>query len=239
MAELNLYGPVGYVDGDEGITAASFARLLRDVKPDEPLTVFVNSPGGRVFDGLTIYQSLVTRPGENHFVIQGVAASIASIIPMAGDTITMHQSSRFMIHNPMGPSAIAFGTSDDLREAADDTLKTAELLDSVRDTLVDIYAARTRLSRSDIIQRMEKETWLTAREAYDAGFADRIQPNKSIAASAIQKPVAQALRDAVELQRTVEICRSIQLRQRKRPSAEKLQLARARLAFGAIEPAHS
>jgi ATP-dependent protease ClpP protease subunit len=77
---------------------------------------------------------------------------------MEGDTITMGQSSRFMIHNPMGPSATAFGSADDLREAADDTLKTAKLLDSVRDTRVDIYAARTRTARNDIDAKMESET---------------------------------------------------------------------------------
>lgn len=99
----------------------------------------------------------------------------------------------------------------------------------MRDTLVDIYAARTQLSRTDIMQRMEQETWLTAKEAYDAGFADRIEANKSIAASAILKPVARAMKDEDELQRTAEICRSIQLRQRDLASAEKLRLSRARL----------
>jgi ATP-dependent Clp protease protease subunit len=236
MAELNLYGPVGYDDGEDGITAGKFAKLLKAVDPTEPLTIFLNSPGGSVFDGLTIYQSLVSRPGENHFVIQGVAASIASIIPMAGDTITMGQSSRMMIHNPMGPSAIAFGTATELREAADDTLKTAELLDSGRDTLVDIYAARTKMARNDITARMTAETWLTAKEAVASGFADRIQPNKSIAAAAIFKPLATAMKDADELQRTAEICRNIQLRQRKRPSTEKLNLARARLDELSVEP---
>ncbi len=229
MAEINLHGQIGGMVEGEGVTAASFAQSIKDVDSDEPLTIFVNSPGGSVFDGLTIYQSLVSRAGENHFVIQGVAASIASVIPMAGDTITMAQSSRFMIHDPMGPSAMAFGTSGDLRDAAEDTLKTARLLDSIKETLVDVYASRTGGDRSVIAKQMQDETWLTAGDAVEAGFADKVLPNKSIAAAAILNPVAHRAKDIGELAAIGELCRTLKLRNRRLPSAPKLRLAKAKL----------
>jgi ATP-dependent protease ClpP protease subunit len=83
----------------------------------------------------------------------------------------------------MGASAIAFRTSAELRQAAGGAQQTAESSDAGRDTVVAIYAARTRVSRSDIMARMEHETWLTAKQSNDRGFADRVQLNKSIAAS--------------------------------------------------------
>ena len=230
MADVNLYGEIGGVSEDS-ISAAGFAEMTAAIDSDEPLTIYLNSGGGSVFDGLTIYQSLVAREGPNHIVVQGVAASIASVIAMAGDTIAMSQSSRFMIHNPMGPSALAFGTADDLREAADDTLKTAELLDSVAGTLVDIYASRTGSSRSQLREWMEDEKWLTAAEAKKFGFADTVRANKKLAANTFARPVCFAM-ERDELDQVAKLARSVQMRLQRSAdpaSRESLELSKARL----------
>ena len=234
MAEINLYGPIGQARDDDGITAAGFRDMLAAVDPDDSLSVFINSPGGGIFDGLTIYQDLVNRPGENHIEIRGVAASIASVIAMAGDTITVGQSSRVMIHNPMGPSAIAFGPAGDLREAAEDTLQTAELLDEIRDTLADVYAARTGTARQQILDWMSAEKWLTAADAIQHGFADKVTPNKSLAASVYPQPIAVAIDKQTELEEVARVARSLTLRtpagsEAKTKAAGALRLAQAKL----------
>ena len=229
MADINLYGEIGGFS-EESISASRWAEMVADVDPEESLTVYINSPGGSVFDGLTIYQSMASRPGENHIVIQGVAASIASVIAMAGDTITMGQASRYMIHNPMGPSAIAFGTADDLRGAAEDTLRTAELLDSVRDTLADVYAARTGQTRKQLLNWMAEETWLTAAAAKKHGFADKVTPNKTVAASTFAQPVAVAIKDKDDLQEVAALAQSLTLRQSPAAKSTESNQSRLRLA---------
>ena len=235
MTEINIHGPITgqTFDGESGFSASLFGEQIKDLDPDDDLTLNINSPGGSVFEGLTIYQMATARAGKTHVVIQGVAASIASVIAMAGDTITMGQASRFMIHNPMGPSALAFGHSKDLREAAAETLKTAELLDSIRDTVVDLYAARTGQSPADLTKWMDAERWITAKEAPGIGFADSVIPNKTVTActdwdlSAYQ-PEALALD---ELEQLAELCRTFRPEQPAGPtgSLTKLALAKARL----------
>lgn len=234
MREINLYGPVisnGIEDGM--LSPDSVAASMKDVDDKDPVKFFVSSPGGSVFGGLSIYQRLVRREGENHFVLEGVAASISSIIPMAGDTITMGQSSRIMVHNPMGPSSIAFGTSDDLREAAEDTVKTADLLDSVRDTLVDIYVARTGASKGDLLEMMEAETWLTAKDAVKMGFADKVLPNKTIAACQWRDGHALPMKDVDELIATAELCERVAIRNRREQDTTLLDRARRRMRLTA------
>jgi len=235
MAEVNIYGPIGY-DGEDGVTSQRWADMVKDVAGDEPLTINVNSPGGSVFDGLTIYQTLVNRPGENHIVIQGVAASIASVIAMAGDTITMGQASRLMIHNPMGPSALAFGTAEDLRDAAADTLQTADLLDSIRDTLVDVYSARTGQDRKQLLDWMAGEKWLTAADAKKHGFADKVTPNKTVTARTFGEFYAKAIEDRDELAELAALAKTITVRtgpELPKSSREALRLAKAKMLLTA------
>jgi ATP-dependent protease ClpP protease subunit len=236
MADINLYGPIGAggLSGDDGISASAFASQVAEIDDGDALTVYLNSPGGSVFDGLTMYQSLVDRPGENHIVIRGVAASIASVIAMSGDLITMAQSSRLMIHNPLGPSAMAFGTAEDLREAAEDTLQTAQLLDEVRDTLVDVYAARTGQGRKQLLDWMSAETWMNAADAKKHGFADKVTPNKAVTATSYPQPLAVAIADTEELQRVVELARTLTMRAGPQIGAReaghgRLRMAKARL----------
>lgn len=191
MEELHLYGPIGNVSDSEGITAESFSQTLSEIDPEEPLDLFISSPGGVVRDGLTMYSELVRRPGPVNVHVQGVVGSIASVIAMAGDTITIAESARYMIHNPMGPSAIAFGEADTLRQAAEETLKVADVLDGMRDATADVYAARTGTDREQILEWMAAETWFNSEESMRHGFADKIASNKRMVALAGSDEIVQ------------------------------------------------
>ena len=222
--DLQLRGYVG--DEHDGFTDATFEDMYGAAKADEELNVVLNSGGGSVFQGLSVYQTLANHAGRVTIEVQGIAGSIASVIAMAGDTIEMHQSSRFMIHNPMGPSALAFGTSEDLRGAADDTLKTAALLDSIRDDLISIYSARTGASKTDLSKWMDAETFMNAAESLDRGFAESVIENKSMAAACV--PRAYAIADTDELQKIKDLCGKLTLRApRKDDGKGRLRLAKA------------
>jgi len=231
MADLNIYGPIGGFDEDS-ISMKSFTDMMASVEPDEDVHIHINSPGGSVWDGLAIYDRLVNHAGMVSIVIQGVAASIASIVAMAGDRITMAQSSRFMIHNPMGPSAIAFGTSEDLRDAAEDTMKTAALLDSIRDSLAGVYASRSGQSQKKILDWMAEETYFTASDAVKYGFADKVRANKKLAAVIHDQPVAEAVSDLKSLEELEKVASGLKIRSRKMPergSVAALRLAKCKL----------
>jgi len=129
-----------------------------------PLTVHLNSGGGSAFDGIAMYNVLKSHPGGVHVHIEGLAASAASAIAMAGTTRTMHPGSQLMIHNAMSG---AFGNAADLRAAAD-------TLDQVSDGLADIYAEATGIDRSTWRQAMDAETWYTPEQAVAAGLATGI-----------------------------------------------------------------
>lgn len=173
-AEVLIYDTIGQDLPVHGVSAAEFVDDLRRIDRHEPLDVRINSPGGSVFDGLTIYNLLCDHGGKVRVFVDGLAASIASVIAMSGDEITMAPSARMMIHDPMGPSALAFGTADDLRDAARETEKTARLLESLKSTLVEIYSSRTGNAGDTVAEWMQDETWLTADEAKTRGFADRV-----------------------------------------------------------------
>lgn len=231
MTDLNIYGPIGGFEEDS-ISTKSFTDMMTGVEQDEPLNIHINSPGGSVWDGLAIYDKLVNHAGSVNVVIQGVAASIASIIAMAGDKITMAQSSRLMIHNPMGPSAIAFGTAEDLRDAAEDTIKTANLLDSIRDSLAGVYASRSGQSQKKVLDWMAEETYFTASDAVKNGFADKVRKNKQLAAQAHCQPLAEAVKDLETLEKLEEAARNIKVRIRQVPeqrSSGELNLAKCKL----------
>ncbi|HGP0083435.1 TPA: head maturation protease, ClpP-related, partial [Pseudomonas aeruginosa] len=122
------------------------------------------SPGGDVFEGTAIYNLLRNHPASVDVYIDGLAASMASVIAMAGDTIYMPENAMMMVHKPWG---IQGGDADDMR-------RYAELLDKVEDTLVMAYANKTGKSADDIKALLKEETWMNGREAVAAGFADQL-----------------------------------------------------------------
>jgi ATP-dependent protease ClpP protease subunit len=157
--------------GGSGISAKAFSDALQSVGPG-PLVVEINSPGGNVWDGLAIYNMLRGRQAPVTTRVVGIAASIASIIALAGDTIEMAEASLFMIHDPSGMVA---GTSDDMR-------KMANALDQHAEILAGIYTKRTGKTSAQIRAAMTAETWFTAKEAIQFGLADKSTEQLAMAA---------------------------------------------------------
>lgn len=156
-----------------GITAKSFSDTLRELGDVKALDIYINSPGGSVFDGIAIHNQIRRFNGERIVHIDGIAASIASVIAMAGDEIRIAANGMIMIHDPWG---VAIGTAGDMR-------KTAESLDKVRDTILDTYIAKTAGKREQISDWMAAETWMNADEAVERGFATQKTEDKNVQAS--------------------------------------------------------
>jgi ATP-dependent Clp endopeptidase proteolytic subunit ClpP len=165
--EVLIYDEIG----GWGITAAQF---VRDVKAlgNGPINVRINSPGGSVFDGLAIYHYLSSRPDVT-VTVDGIAASIASIIAMAGAKRVMPASAYLMIHNPWTG---AIGDANDLREQAD-------LLDKLGETLAGIYSKVTKKGKEAIRAMMDAETWIDGTMALSDGFMTDLTDAKPIYAS--------------------------------------------------------
>lgn len=171
-AEIHIYEQIGENFWGEGISARRFMRDLKALGKVRKITCRINSPGGNVFDGNAIYNLLKAHEASVHVIIDGVAASIASVIAMAGDTIEMPENAYMMIHNPAN---LIFGTASDMRKMADD-------LDKIKEGLVATYMARTGMSAKEISRLMDEETWMTAEDAMEMGFADKVkEPVKAVA----------------------------------------------------------
>src|SRR5690625_2632331 len=155
---LRLYGIVG--DWDDGFTDDDVADQFDE--HDDISTVRINSPGGYVYQGMAIYNLIKER--QPVIKIDGLAASMGSVIACAGSRVVMGAGSMMMIHNPWN---IALGDSNDLR-------KTADVLDKIGESILDIYQARTGQPRDLLAEMMDEETWLTADEAVEWGFADAV-----------------------------------------------------------------
>ncbi len=171
-AEVYIYDTIGQ-DWWGGISAKAFAAELKAAGAIDTILLRVNSEGGDVFDGLAIYNELVRHPARVEADIDGMAASIASIIIMAAEEIRMADNAMIMIHDPWSG---AVGSAADLRDKA-------ALLDQVAGNLVRTYAARTGQTEAQLVDWMAAETWMDARQALDRGFADQITEPLRLAAS--------------------------------------------------------
>lgn len=170
-AEIYLYGDVGD-SWFGGVTAKQFADDLKAAGKVDTIHLHINSPGGDVFDGLTIYRLLVDHKAKVIVHIDGLAASIASVIAMAGSEIHISESGFLMIHNAWG---LAIGNADEMRTMAN-------LLDKTTASIRDVYVARTGKSATEIENWMTAETWFGATEAVDAGFCTDVADNMKLAA---------------------------------------------------------
>ncbi len=128
------------------------------------ITVWINSPGGDCVAAAQIYNMLRDYKGNVTVKVDGIAASAASVIAMAGDKVLMSPVSMLMIHNPM---TVAYGSSDEMQKAI-------EMLSSVKDSIVNAYEIKTGLSRAKLSHLMDAETWMDANKAVELGFADDI-----------------------------------------------------------------
>lgn len=158
-ASIYIYDEISYY----GITAAQFMKDLGEVTA-KVINLHINSPGGDVFDGITIYNGLRNHAATVKVSVDGLAASIASIIAMAGDEVRMAKNSYLMIHRA---SSIAWGNDSEM-------LRVAKLLQKIDTTLVDTYQDKTGKNADEIKALMDAETWLTAEEALSYGFADMV-----------------------------------------------------------------
>lgn len=161
---LYIYDEIGYF----GVTANDFVRDLRAVTASE-LEVHLNSPGGDVFDGLAIHSSLSQHPASVTVIVDGLAASAASFIAMAGDRVEIARNAQMMIHDAHG---LVIGNAIDMAEMA-------EQLDKVSDNIADIYTQRAGGTVDQWRALMRAETWYTGEEAVTAGLADALTGGKS------------------------------------------------------------
>ncbi len=157
LAEVYIYDEVGFW----GVTAADFANELRGVRA-ETITCHINSPGGEVFDGIAIYNALKQHPAKVTIYVDSLAASVASVIAMAGDRVVMGEGAQMMIHNAHG---LCLGNETDMRQMAD-------LLERQTDNLAGFYARRAGGDKQKWRDLMAAETWFSADEAVAAGLAD-------------------------------------------------------------------
>ena len=173
-AEIWIYEEIGedFWSGD-GITAKSFQKDLATIKAGQ-IDLHINSPGGEVFDGITIFNLLKQHPATITTYIDGLAASIASVIAMAGDRVVMAENALFMIHNPYG---MTVGDSTEMR-------KMADTLDKVRGSIVLAYTGKTGKDEGEITNLMDAESWLSSFEALELGFIDEITEQMDMAACA-------------------------------------------------------
>jgi ATP-dependent Clp endopeptidase proteolytic subunit ClpP len=164
-AEILIYDQIGrdFWSG-EGVVAKEFAQELAKIPAARKITVGINSPGGSVHDGLAIYNLLSARRNQVTCRIDGLAASIASIIALAGSKLVMPASALLMIHDPSG---MCMGTADEMREMA-----TA--LEKHKEALVNVYEEKTKKPRAEIEQAMKDETWFTAADAKAFGLVDDV-----------------------------------------------------------------
>ena len=180
---INLYDIVG----EGGVTAGDVRRML-DAITAPTIRLRVDSPGGDVFDGLAIFNDLVSHPARVEVEIVGLAASAASVIAMAGDSIEIAPAAFLMIHRAW---SLSLGNAADLRH-------TAGVLDQVDATLAQIYTDATGQPQKKIITMMDAETWMDGQAAVDAGFADALidieTPARAFALDAYARVPAQIKR---------------------------------------------
>jgi len=157
--------------GTYGVTAQEFITDIKDLK-DMPINLRINSLGGDVFDGMAMYNVIKRREAKTTVYIEGIAASIATIIALGADEVVMAENSLFMIHNAWGGT---MGEAKDMR-------KSADTLDKISNELTDIYRKKTGLSYDALAEMMDEETWLNADEAYELGFIDTISDSIKVAA---------------------------------------------------------
>lgn len=178
QVDITNQGATLYLDGviggkfDGGYSTQDLIGDLRAVSDKAPLTVRINSPGGDVFDGFSMYNQLTERTGRVDVVVDGVAASAGSLVAMAGQTVTVNMGSQMMVHE-----AEAFVMGARVAELA--TLMGR--LEKINADLVSVYSARSRMSAAQVRDAMAAETWYNAEEAIAAGLADKMASTKAAA----------------------------------------------------------
>ncbi|TZG28579.1 head maturation protease, ClpP-related, partial [Sphingomonas montanisoli] len=165
---ISIFDRIGADYEGNGVTAARVAGALRSIG-NKAVTVEINSPGGNYFEGVAIYNLFRRHPMPVAVQILGIAASAASIIAMAGDTIAIAHNAEIMIHQAQG---VFFGNADDMEAA----IATLRKLDTA---MADTYVARTGLERDELLAMMKAETYIGGQDAVDKGFADEVMAREA------------------------------------------------------------
>lgn len=164
VATLKIYD---YVGKYEEVNTENIQNQLDECN-GKPLEIYINSYGGEVFEGFAIYNMLRRYTGYKKVYIDGIAASIASVIAMAGNEVVMNKASMLMIHNASG---CAFGTFKEMEQVA-------EALKKINEVIRDVYKEKTNLDDETLTTLMDNESYLTAQECVDYGFANNIIDDK-------------------------------------------------------------
>lgn len=162
-ADIFIYDEIGYW----GVTAKQFVSDLKALGDVSLINLHINSPGGDVFDGIAIFNALKHHGASITVHIDGLAASMASVIAMVGNPVIMPENTMMMVHKPWG---FAGGDANDMRDYAD-------LLDKVESVLIPAYAQKTGKSSEEIAALLEDETWMDGTECLALGFADQVTPS--------------------------------------------------------------
>lgn len=182
-AELFIYGEIG--GWWDGPTTEDIVKEITALDASQ-IVVRINSPGGSVFDGVAIYNALAQHSAEIVVKIEGVAASIASVIAMAGDKIMIGEAANIMIHKPW---SFVVGDAAAMR-------KEAEVLDTLEGGLIDIYAARTGIDTKHLSDWIGQETWFRGAQAVEEGFADEVIPAKTKKSNAARSQIYAMFKNA-------------------------------------------
>lgn len=157
--EITIYGIIGDSWWEDSVSAGDIDNALKGISGD--IIINLNSPGGDAFDGIAIYNRLKKHNGKVTINVDGWACSAASVIAMAADELVMGLGSMFMIHEA---STVVWGTKRDMR-------KEADVLEKLEDGIIDIYMTKASVNREEIRSMVDDETWFSAQEAVEMGFA--------------------------------------------------------------------
>ena len=163
-AELILYGSIGSDEYWDDISDKAFKQDIENLGDVENITLHINSPGGSVFSAVAIANILKNHKAKVTANIDGLAASAATIITSACDTVRMPKNALFMIHNPI---TFAYGNNQEMQ-------KTVQMLDKVKNSIIETYLNKTKTDKETLSELMDNETWMSAEEAKEYGFIDEI-----------------------------------------------------------------
>ena len=163
-AELILYGSIGSDEYWDDVSDKVFKQDIENLGDVENITLYINSPGGSVFSAVAIANTLKNHKAKVTANIDGLAASAATIITSACDTVRMPKNALFMIHNPI---TFAYGNNQEMQ-------KTVEMLDKVKNSIIETYLNKTKTDKETLSELMDNETWMDAEMAKDYGFVDEI-----------------------------------------------------------------
>ena len=163
-AELILYGSIGSDEYWDDVSDKVFKQDIENLGDVENITLYINSPGGSVFSAVAIANTLKNHKAKVTANIDGLAASAATIITSACDTVRMPKNALFMIHNPI---TFAYGNNQEMQ-------KTVQMLDKVKNSIIETYLNKTKTDKETLSELMDNETWMDAEMAKDYGFVDEI-----------------------------------------------------------------